>query len=327
MRAAVITEPGGPGVLQVQEIEDPVAGLDEVLVDVKATALNRADLMQRQGRYPATPGIRADVLGLEFSGVVTEAGERVTGVTSGDRVFGLLGGGGYASRVATHHLMTIPIPSNLDFVQAAAIPEVFFTAYDALFNHCELTMGESVLIHAVGSGVGTAALQLAHQAGAYVFGTAGSAEKLAKAAELGLDVGINYKEQDFAQVVRERTDGKGVNVVLDMVGGPYWERNLASLAIQGRMVLVGSMAGDKVETNLGLLMPKRLRVHGTVLRPRPLEEKIAVTHQFKRHVLPLIADGRIQAVVDRTFPLERASDAHEYMETNANFGKIILTID
>ena len=327
MRAAVITEPGGPGVLQVQEIEDPVAGLDEVLVDVKATALNRADLMQRQGRYPATPGIRADVLGLEFSGVVTEAGERVTGVTSGDRVFGLLGGGGYASRVATHHLMTIPIPSNLDFVQAAAIPEVFFTAYDALFNHCELTMGESVLIHAVGSGVGTAALQLAHQAGAYVFGTAGSAEKLAKAAELGLDVGIKYKEQDFAQVVRERTDGKGVNVVLDMVGGPYWERNLASLAIQGRMVLVGSMAGDKVETNLGLLMPKRLRVHGTVLRPRPLEEKIAVTHQFKRHVLPLIADGRIQAVVDRTFPLERASDAHEYMETNANFGKIILTID
>jgi NADPH2:quinone reductase len=211
VRAAVITQPGGPSVLQVQEIEDPVAGLDDVLVDVKASALNRADLMQRQGRYPATPGIRADVPGLEFSGVVTEAGERVTGVTPGDRVCGLLGGGDYASRVATHHLMTIPIPSNLDFVQAAAIPEVFFTAYDALFNHCELKMGESVLIHAVGSGVGTAALQLAHQ--------------------------------------------------------------------------------------------------------------------FKRHVLPLIADARIQAVVDLTFTLEKASDAHEYMETNANFGKIILTID
>ena len=296
-------------------------------MDVKATALNRADLIQRERRYPAPPGIRADVPGLEFSGVVIETGERVTGVTSGDRVFGLLGGGGYASRVVTHHLMAVPIPSALDFVQAAAIPEVFLTAYDALFNHCDLKMGESVLIHAVGSGVGTAALQLAHQAGAYVFGTAGSAEKLDKAVELGLDVGINYKEQDFAQVVRERTEGAGVNVVLDMVGGPYWERNLASQAIRGRMVLVGAMGGDKVETNLGLLMPKRLRVHGTVLRPRPLEEKIALTHQFKRHVLPLIADARIQAVVDRTFPLGQASNAHEYMETNANFGKIILTID
>ena len=327
MRAAVITEPGGPGVFQVQETEDPVAGLDEVLVDVKATALNRADLIQRQGRYPAPPGIRADVPGLEFAGVVTEIGERVTGLASGDRVFGLLGGGGYASRVATHHLMAIPIPPKLDFVQAAAIPEVFFTAYDALFNHCELKMGESVLIHAVGSGVGTAALQLAHQAGAYVFGTAGSTEKLDKAAALGLDVGINYKEQDFAQVVRERTESRGVNVVLDMVGGPYWERNLTSLATRGRLVLVGAMAGDKVDTNLGLLMPKRLRVHGTVLRPRPLEEKIALTHQFKRHVLPLIADGRIQPVVDRTFPLEETSQAHEYMETNANFGKIILTIN
>ena len=327
MRAAVITEPGGPGVFQIQEIDDPVAGLDDVLVDVKATALNRADLIQRQGRYPAPPGIRDDVPGLEFSGVVTEIGEMVTSVTPGDRVFGLLGGGGYASRVATHHLMTIPIPSNLDFLHAAAMPEVFFTAYDALFNHCELKMGESVLIHAVGSGVGTAALQLAHQAGAYVFGTAGSAEKLHKAAELGLDVGINYREQDFAQVVRERTAGAGVNVVVDMVGGPYWERNLSSLAMRGRMVLVGAMGGDKVDTSLGLLMPKRLRVHGTVLRPRPLEEKIALTHQFKRHVLPLIADARIHAVVDRTFPLEKASDAHEYMETNANFGKVILTID
>ena len=202
MRAAVITEPGGPGVFQVQEIEDPVAGLDDVLVDVKATALNRADLLQRQGHRPAPPGIRSDVPGLEFSGVVAEIGDRVTGVAFGDRVFGLLGGGGYASRVATHHSMTVPIPPKLDFIQAAAMPEVFITAYDALFNHCELKMGESVLIHAIGSGVGTAALQLAHQAGAYVFGTAGSADKLGKAAKLGLDVGINYKEQDFAQVVR-----------------------------------------------------------------------------------------------------------------------------
>ena len=327
MRAALITEPGGPEVFRVQEIEDPIIGPDEVLVEVKASALNRADLMQRQGGYPAPPGVRSDVPGLEFAGVVIEAGERVNGLTPGEKVFGLLGGGGYADRVATHELMAILIPPNLDFAQAASIPEVFFTAYDALFNHCELKMGESVLIHAVGSGVGTAALQLAHQAGAYVFGTAGSDDKLAKAAKLGLDVGINYKDKDFAQVVKERTGGAGVNVVLDMVGGPYWERNLASLSLWGRLVLVGLMGGDKVEASLGQLMPKRLRVHGTTLRARTLDEKIAVTFQFKRHVLPLIADGRIQPVIDRTFPLGRVSEAHDYMESNANFGKIILTMD
>ena len=325
MRAAVITEPGGPGVFRVQEVEDPQAGPEDVLVDVKATALNRADLLQREGRYPAPPGILSEVPGLEFSGVVIEAGGRVAGLSQGDKVFGLLGGGGYASRVVTHHRMAMPMPSNLNFVQAAAIPEVFFTAYDALFNHCDLEMGESVLIHAVGSGVGTAALQLAHNAGAYIFGTAGSADKLAKAAELGLDVGINYKEQDFAQVVKDRTNGTGVNVVLDMIGEPYWERNLASLSLKGRLVLVGLMGGDKVQTSLGSLMPKRLRIHGTTLRARPLEEKIAVTQQFLKHVLPLIADGRIVPVVDREFPLDQVTQAHEYMESNANFGKIILT--
>ena len=327
MRAAVITEPGGPEVLRVQEIDDPVAGPEEVLIDVKASALNRADLLQRQGQYPAPSGIRRDVPGLEFSGVVIEAGEQTTGLAPGDKVFGLLGGGGYASRVATHHLMAVPMPANLDYVQAAAIPEVFFTAYDALFNHCDLKMGESVLVHAVGSGVGTAALQLAHHAGAYVFGTAGSADKLAKAAGLGLDVGINYHEQDFSEIVQERTGRAGVNVVLDMVGAPYWERNVASLALWGRMVLVGAMGGSRLETSLSLLMPKRLRVQGTTLRSRTLEEKIALTGQFKKHVLPLIADGRIRAVVDRSFPLDQAAEAHEYMESNANFGKIILSME
>lgn len=326
MRAAVITEPGGPGVFRVQEMDDPQPGLEDVLVDVKASALNRADLLQRAGNYPAPPGILSEVPGLEFSGVVVEAGERVIELSQGDKVFGLLGGGGYANRVVTHHRMAMPMPSNLNFVQAAAMPEVFFTAYDALFNHCELKMGESVLIHAVGSGVGTAALQLAHHAGAYVFGTAGSADKLAKATELGLDVGINYNEQDFAQIVKDKTGGAGVNVVLDMIGEPYWERNLASLSLKGRLVLVGLMGGDKVQTSLGALMPKRLRIHGTTLRARPLEEKIAITQQFQKHVLPLIADGRIVPVVDREFPLDQVIQAHEYMESNANFGKIILTI-
>ena len=327
MRAAVITEPGGPRVLEVREVDDPVPGPEDVLVEVKASALNRADLLQRQGQYPAPTGALSDVPGLEFSGVVLEAGARTTGLSPGDRVFGLLGGGGYATRVATHHLMAVAMPDNLDFVQAAAIPEVFFTAYDALFNHCDLKMGESVLVHAVGSGVGTAALQLAHRAGAYVFGTAGSADKLAKAGYLGLHVGINYHDHDFSQVILQHTGGAGVNVVVDMVGAPYWERNLASLSLWGRMVLVGAMGGSRLETSLGLLMPKRLRVQGTTLRSRTLQEKIDLTGQFKKHVLPLLADGRMAAVVDRCFPLDQAADAHEYMESNANFGKIVLTME
>ena len=326
MRAAVITAPGGPEVFRVQEIEDPVPGPDDILVDVKATALNRADLSQRQGGYPAPPGIRGDVPGLEMAGAVLDTGSRVHDVKSGDRVMALLGGGGYAQRTVVNAAMAIPIPSGMDFLEAASIPEVFFTAYDALFNHCGLSMGEWALVHAVGSGVGVAALQLAKAAGAKTMGTAGSEEKLRRAYELGLDAGINYKEQDFAEVVRERTGGRGVDVILDVVGAPYWDRNIASLAVKGRMVLVGTMGGGKLETNVAALMPKRLRVHGTVLRARPLAEKIEVTNQFKRHVLPLIASGRMKPVVDRVFPLEEVVEAHRYMESNANFGKIVLSV-
>ena len=327
MRAVVITEPGGPDVLKIQDVTDPVPGPDDVLVEVKASALNRADTLQRQGGYPAPPGNPDDILGLEFSGVVVQTGAHVTGLSEGDRVFGLLGGGGYASRVVTHSRMVMRIPDGLDFVQAAAVPEVFFTAYDALFNHCELSMGESVLIHAAGSGVGTAAVQLAHNAGARVFGTASSADKLRGAAELGMDVGINYREQDFSEVVRQHTGGAGVDVLLDVIGADYWDRNLASLALRGRLVLVGTMGGGAVEANLGPLMFKRLRVHGTVLRSRPIEEKIALTNQIKRHVLPLIASGAIKPVVDTVFPLAEAAEAHRHMESNANFGKIILSVD
>ena len=327
MRAVVITEPGGPEVLKVQEVPDPLPGADDVLVDVKASALNRADTLQRQGGYPAPPGIPSDIMGLEFSGVVLETGKNVTDLAEGDRVFGLLGGGGYASQVVTHSRMAMRIPDNLDFEQAAAVPEVFFTAYDALFNHCELAMGESVLIHAAGSGVGTAAVQMAHHAGAFVFGTAGSEDKLGRAAELGMDVGINYREQDFSEVVRQHTGGAGVDALLDVIGADYWARNLASLALRGRLVLVGSMGGSGLQADLRAVMFKRLRIHGTVLRSRPIEEKIAVTNQFKRHVLPLIASGAIKPVVDRVFPLHEADEAHRYMESNANFGKIILSME
>jgi len=326
MRAVLVTEPGGPEVLKVQEIPDPSPGPDDVLVDVKATALNRADLVQRRGRYPAPPGIRGDVPGLEMAGVVAAIGERVTSVKVGERVFGLLGGGGYAERVVTNERMVVRMPERMTFVEAASLPEVFFTAHDALFNQCDLRMGESVLIHSIGSGVGTAAVQLAKHVGATTFGTASSADKLEKAAELGLDIGVNYKEHNFRDVVQSETKGRGVDVILDVVGAPYWEGNLASLAVLGRMVMVGTMGGAKVETNLGTLMGKRLRVFGTVLRARPAEEKMALTQQFARQVLPLLVSGKIKPVVDSVFPLEKAFEAHAYMEANKNFGKIVLSI-
>ena len=327
MHAVVITEPGGPDVMQIMDIEDPVPGPEDVLVDVKASALNRADMLQRQGGYPAPAGSPSDIPGLEFAGVVLEAGERVVGMAKGDRVFGLLGGGGYASRTVTHHRMAVPMPADWDFVQAAAIPEVYLTAYDALFNQGNLQMGERLLVHAAGSGVGTAAVQLAHHAGAFVFGTAGSAEKLAGAAKLGMDVGINYHDEDFAAVVKEKTGGVGVDVLIDFIGGPYWNQNIASMAVLGRLVEVGLMGGARVEVDLGQLMGKRLQVTGTGLRGRTIEEKLSVTAQFKRHVLPHLVSGSMNPVVDRTFPLEEVANAHRYMETNANFGKIVLTIN
>ncbi len=324
MRAAVITSPGGPEVFAIQTLDDPRIGPEEVLVEVYATALNRADLMQRRGRYPSPQGVRDDLPGLEMAGVVIETGERVAAWKPGDRVMALLGGGGYGSRVAVHERMLMAIPPNLSFEQAASIPEVFLTAFDALFVHCGLQPGEAVLLHAAGSGVGTAAIQMASLAGCPVFGTAGSDEKLGKAAELGLDVGINYHNEDFAEVVAARTDGRGVDVILDVIGAEYWARNLQSLAMRGRMVLVGTMSGAKLDADLGMLMSKRLRVHGTTLRTRPLEEKAALTQEFARRMLPLFASERLVAVIDRVYPLEEVSEAHRHMESNANFGKIVL---
>ena len=326
MRAAVVTEPGDPDVFELRELPDPDPGPEDALVAVHATALNRADLMQRRGGYPAPPGIRQDLLGLEMAGVVERVGERVAQWSPGDRVMALLGGGGYASLVAVHERQLMAVPEGLDLEQAASIPEVFLTAFDALFLQCELVPGETVLIHAAGSGVGTAAIQLAALAGCRVIGTAGSDDKLARAAELGLDVGVNYHDADFGEVVAETTGGRGVDVVLDVVGAPYWDRNIASLAVRGRMVLVGTMGGGKLETNVGALMGKRLRVHGTVLRARPAEEKATLTQTFARRYLHHFASGRLVPVVDRVFPLAAVADAHRHMESNANFGKIVLRV-
>ncbi len=327
MRAAVITEPGGPEVFAIREEPDPPFGPEDALVAVHATALNRADLLQRIGRYPGPPGTRDDVPGLEAAGTVLAVGERVSAWRPGDRVMALLGGGGYGSRVAVHERMLLAVPAPLELTQAAAIPEVFLTAYDALVEQCGLGAGESVLVHAVGSGVGTAAVQIAAQLGCRVFGTAGSPEKLARARELGLEVGIDYRDQDFAEVVRRETGGRGVDVVLDVVGGEYWSRNVDALALCGRMVVVGTLSGPRTELDLGPLMRKRLRVRGTVLRSRPLEEKAALTQAVSRHLLPLFASGRLRPVVDRTFPLAEVAEAHRYMASNANFGKIVLLHD
>jgi NADPH:quinone reductase len=325
MQAIVISRPGGPEVLESRDVPDPLPGPEDLLVRVRAAGLNRADLLQRAGSYPQ-PGPKPafEVPGLEFAGEVEGVGERVDGFAPGDRVMGLLAGGGYAQRVVTHHRLATRVPATLSWPEAGATPEACITAHDAL-RQCRLEAGESVLIHAVGSGVGVAALQIAKTMGAsLVLGTARNAEKLARAQALGLDVGINYKTQDFAEEVSRATRGRGADVILDVIGASYWDRNMRSLARQGRMVLVGLMGGAVAEVNLGVLLAKRAEVRGTALRVRPLEEKAAATRAFEKGVLPHLASGRIKIIVDRVLPLAEAVAAHRYMESNQSFGKIVL---
>lgn len=325
MKAIVIAQPGGPEVLQLQEVPDPVPGPEDLLVRVRAAGLNRADLLQRQGGYPQ-PGPKPshDIPGLEFAGEVIAMGARVEGFAPGDRVMGLLAGGGYAEQVVTHFRLAMNVPPGLSWDEAGATPEVYITAHDALLQ-CGFVAGESLLVHAAGSGVGVAAVQIAKVMGAsLVIGTAGSDDKLRRAAALGLDVGVNYREQDFAEAVKEATGGRGVDVILDVIGADYWARNMASLALKGRMVLVGLMGGATTNANIGVLLQKRASVRGTTLRARPLEEKGAATRAFEKSVLPHIASGRIKVIVDRAYPLAEAPAAHEYMAANQNFGKLVL---
>lgn len=327
MKAVVISSPGGPEVLHLREVPDPAPGPEDLVVRVKATALNRADILQRMGQYPQ-PGTRPEfeIPGLEFAGEVLAAGPRAEGFAPGDRVMGLLAGGGYAEQAVIHHRLAMKVPPALSWHEAGATPEVYITAHDALLQ-CGLVAGETVLVHAVGSGVGVAAVQVAKAMGAsLVLGTAGSEEKLARARDLGLDVAINYHEQDFAAEVLAATGGRGADAVLDVIGASYWEKNMRALALKGRMVLVGLMGGPAAQVNLGLLLSKRLQVRGTVLRARPLEEKALATRAFERSILPHIASGRVRIVVDSVFPLEAAADAHRRMEANANFGKIVLEV-
>ena len=324
MRAVAVARPGGPEVLQLAERPLPEPGPGEIRVRVHASALNRADLLQRQGRYPAPPGAPQDVPGLEYAGEVDAVGEGAGLWAVGNRVMGIVGGGGYAEYVVVHEREAMRIPQGLSFEEGAAIPEAFLTAYDALFTRLELLMGERVLIHAVGSGVGTAALQLARAAGAVTIGTSRSPEKLARAAELGLDVGIDTGKEDLAAALENATYGSGVHAVVDLVGGRILEESLRGLAQGGRVVVVGTVAGSKVELDLGLLLRRRIRIVGTVLRTRPLEEKIALAREFSSTVLPLLSSGKIRPVIDRVYPFAEIADAHRQMEGNDTFGKIVL---
>jgi len=326
MKAVFINQFGGPENLEIREVPDPpVPSGRQLLVRVKAAGLNRADLIQRRGNYPPPPGYSPNIPGLEFAGEVSEVGDAVTGFHSGERVFGIVAGEAQAEFVLTGERILAKIPDNLSFVEAAAVPEVFITAHDAIFTQAGLKKGETLLIHAVGSGVGLAGLQLAKAAGAIVFGTSRTEGKLEKCREFGLDSGIvTAKPPEFADIVRERSGGNGVDVILDLVGAAYFQQNLESLALEGRLVLVGLTAGSTAQFNLAIALYKRLKIIGTALRARSLKEKAEVTGRFARDVIPLLADGTVRPNVDKVFPVEDVRAAHEYLESNESFGKVIM---
>jgi NADPH:quinone reductase len=329
MRAIVITRVGGPEVLEVRDVETPEPGVEQVRVRVRAAGVNRADLMQARGHYPAPPGAPADIPGLEYAGEVDALGPGLTeGLKVGDRVFGIVPGGGQAEYVVVPARMAVPIPANLDFEAAAAVPEVFITAHDALEARGMLRAGERVLIHAIGGGVGSAAVQLAHAMGCTVFGTSRTPDKLFLAQEmgLGLDVAIDSRKDDFAEAVQRETAGQGVQVIIDHVGGPSIEGNLAALSLKGRLVVVGLLAGSLGTIDLAVLLKKRLTIVGTNLRGRPAEEKIAATRAFAERVVPWLARGLVRPLVDRVFPLEKVGEAHERVRSNLGFGKVVLRV-
>jgi putative PIG3 family NAD(P)H quinone oxidoreductase len=327
MRAIVITGTGGIDVLAVHDVPMPEPQGDQIRVRVRASGLNRADLMQCRGKYPAPKGAPADIPGLEYAGEVDALGPCCAGpLKLGDRVFGIVSGGGQAEYVVTHERMAVLIPANLDFEQAAAVPEAFITALDALETQSETRPGETVLVHAAGSGVGTAAVQLARIMGCLVIGTSRSAEKLKRAAELGLDVAIESPREDFAEIALERTGGRGADVILDLIGAQAWESNLRALAVRGRLVVVGLLGGGTATVDLRVLMNKRARVVGTTMRARPIEDKITATRRFAGRVVPWLERGLARPIVDSVFPFAEVRAAEQRLEANLGFGKIILRV-
>jgi len=327
MRAVVIEGTSGIDSLHVREVPPPEPQGEQILVKVHAAGLNRAELLQARGQYPAPPGAPANIPGLEFSGEVVALGSGCSSsLAIGQRVFGIVGGGGLAEYVLTHERLAVPVPENLDNIASGAVPEAFITAHDALTTQGELLPGQSVLIHGVGGGVGLAAVQVAHAMGCRVFGTSRTAAKLERAIPLGVHHPINLTLDSgrFDAAILKETTGDGVDVVIDLLGGSFWERNIASLKTRGRLVVVGLLAGSHAEINLRALMNKRLHVVGTVLRSRPLEDKILATRAFASCVVPWLASERIRPVVDTVYPLEQIRQAVERMESNLPFGKIML---
>ncbi len=323
MKAVVVREPGGPEALEYADVPDPEIGPDDVLVDVTATAVNRADLLQRQGFYPPPPGA-SDVIGLECSGTVAAVGASVTDHRVGDQVCALLAGGGYATRVSVPAGQVMPVPGGVDLVTAAALPEVAATVWSNVMMVAGLRSGDVFLVHGGAGGIGTFAIQLAKAVGAQVLTTAGSPEKLAFCAGLGADVTIDYRDQDFVEVVHGATDGHGADVILDNMAAAYLARNVSALAVEGRLVVIGMQGGTKAELDLGALMRKRAAIVATTLRARPVAEKTTICRAVTEHVWPLVADGTIKAIVDTTMPLAEAAQAHRRMESGGHTGKILL---
>lgn len=326
MRAIVIREPGGPDVLEVREVPDPEVPFGHVRVAVRFVGCNRADLLQRAGFYPAPPGVPADIPGLEYAGTVEALGPGATRFTVGQRVFGLVAGGAYAEKLVVHEREATLVPDALGDDAAAAVPEAFVTAYDAMVVRGRLAPGERVLVHAAGSGVGTAGIQIARALGCFVVGTSRTADKIVRCGELGLSAGVVPKGSAFAADVLAATSGAGVDVVLDLVGGAYVGEDLKACARRARVVVVGLTAGIFGEINLSELLSKRAEIIGTVLRSRPLEEKIEAARLLERNLCPWLAAGVVRPVVDRVFELAEAPAAHEYLAGNASFGKVLLRV-
>jgi len=324
VHAIVVSESGGPEVLRWQDVPDPQPRRGEVVVDVAASAVNRADLMQREGRYPPPPGAPA-YPGLECSGRVAQLGPDVTGWAVGDEVCALLAGGGYAERVAVPAGQLLPLPAGVDLLEAAALPEVTCTVWSNVFMLAGLRPGESFLVHGGAGGIGTIAIQLARQGGARVFATAGSPGKLESCRELGASAAISYRDEDFVARVRELTGGAGVDVILDNMGASYLGRNVSALALNGRLAVIGLQGGSRGELDLGALLAKRAAVLATSLRGRPLVEKAAIVASVRENVWPLVADGRVRPVIDRVVPMAEAAEAHRALESGDVIGKVLLT--
>lgn len=326
MQAIIITQPGGPEVLKLAERPAPVCSPGEVLIKVYAAGVNRPDVYQRKGNYPPPVGASPDIPGLEIAGVITETGLDVTRWQPGDKVCALVMGGGYAEFCAVPQGQCLPIPDNLSFAEAASLPETFFTVWSNVFDRGGLKKGESLLVHGGSSGIGVTAIQMAKALGSTVYVTAGSEEKCKFCEDLGAEKAINYNTENFADVIKQLTDGKGVDVILDMIGGDYTPGNIQSLAEEGRLVLINAMKGKDAQVDLSAVMRKRISITGSMLRSRDIGFKAAIAQNLEKNIWPLLASGEIKPVINAIFPAEKAAEAHQLMESSEHIGKIVLLV-